>query len=705
MASDALFDVVDMVVNRPTRFSRLTQEEKQAHEERMAALLAMDDVGEEEDPFQDDDDVEADNDYVPEDASDAEQELELEEDEDEDEGALDEEEEDLGMVRLEEIEAVQAAVPVDRMPAGEYYSCKDGFIWTHEPPPPGRPQSHNIVVAARQGPIRSFLANPMAIFKQIVTPEMVNIIVRQTNRKAKDIIDNWNWNHSASKPKVWEPTNEKEMYAFFGLLLYSGLFKTNTQPTKELWAPYHFDLFKATMSLKRYNILLRYIRFDDGTTRAQRLLTSKSAAIDDIWLMMSANLERAYVPGANLTVDEQLFPFRGRTRFTQYIPSKPAKYGIKIWWICDAKSHYPLKGRIYTGKLEGAVRDINQGERVVLSLVQKYNNSGRTIYCDNFFTTFKLATNLMELKLAIVGTVRANKRFVPSDFRKSKTRPVFETLFGFHMDRYALCSYVPKKDKAVILLSTEHYTRAVDENTEARKPHQILDYNANKAGVDTMDQMVGGYTCKRGTNRWPLALFYNILDVSGLASFIIYDSLVPSKKSDKRRAFMVNLCHQLAIPHMEDRAMKPLVTRFPNIKRAMEKFNVIVSKQTKNQTSILVSNSLLLVLFFYLHRYQMLLLQPQLRTLQTNHQQRYPAVIVHGAQKTRPRKPAAKHSIHVMFATNTCVPSMVPSSVHAIATTVLPQPWQINVYHTHTYTYYVIFFIFTCHILHGIQIK
>lgn len=178
------------------------------------------------------------------------------------------------------------------------------------------------------------------------------------------------------------------------------------------------------MSSIRFNILLRYIRFDNGNTRPQRAQMSKTAAIDDMWLMLNSNLARLYTPGANLTVDEQLFPYRGRTPFTQYIPSKPAKYGIKVWWICDSKTHYPLKGMIYGGKLANEQREVNQGERVVLELIGAYRTTRRTIYCDNFFTTLNLAEVLIENQLAIVGTVRSNKRFVPQEFKKDRNRPV-----------------------------------------------------------------------------------------------------------------------------------------------------------------------------------------------------------------------------------------------------------------------------------------
>lgn len=72
-------------------------------------------------------------------------------------------------------------------------------------------------------------------------------------------------------------------------------------------------------------------------------------------------------------------------------------------------------------------------------------------------------------------------------------------------------------------------------------------------------------------------MFYNVLDVAGLASFIVYDSLMARKQSDKRRKFLTELAIQLVTPHMELRAMIPHVARYPRIKQAMAKFSVIVS--------------------------------------------------------------------------------------------------------------------------------
>ena len=39
-------------------------------------------------------------------------------------------------------------------------------------------------------------------------------------------------------------------------------------------------------------------------------------------------------------------------------------------------------------------------------------------------------------------------------------------------------------------------------------------YNQTKAGVDTLDQVIRFYSVRRRTRRWPLVIFYNILDIA-----------------------------------------------------------------------------------------------------------------------------------------------------------------------------------------------
>ena len=98
-----------------------------------------------------------------------------------------------------------------------------------------------------------------------------------------------------------------------------------------MWKSDPLPLLRAAMSRDRLKMMLRFIRFENKNTRAERVHTDKAAPIRDIWIMFNRNLEKPFKPYECITIDEKLFPFRGHTEFTQYIPSKPAKYGITVY--------------------------------------------------------------------------------------------------------------------------------------------------------------------------------------------------------------------------------------------------------------------------------------------------------------------------------------------------------------------------------------
>ncbi|GFS69276.1 HTH La-type RNA-binding domain-containing protein [Trichonephila clavipes] len=54
-------------------------------------------------------------------------------------------------------------------------------------------------------------------------------------------------------------------------------------------------------------------------------------------------------------------------------------------------------------------------------------------------------------------------------------------------------------------------------------PETISFYNSRKFGVDIADQMVRKYSVEAGTRRWwPIFAFYNIIDLAGINSWILY---------------------------------------------------------------------------------------------------------------------------------------------------------------------------------------
>ena len=131
--------------------------------------------------------------------------------------------------------------------------------------------------------------------------------------------------------------------------------------------------------------------------------------------------------------------------------------------MCDSSSSYPINGQIYRGKATSGEREKNVGEGVVKDLcVNLFHGSGRNIVCHNFFTGFNLAKSLMmDYNLSMLGTVNKGRKFVPPQFVTPKGREVESTIFGFS-NNITMCYYVPKKTKAVLVLSTMHYTPEVE---------------------------------------------------------------------------------------------------------------------------------------------------------------------------------------------------------------------------------------------------
>ena len=106
------------------------------------------------------------------------------------------------------------------------------------------------------------------------------------------------------------------------------------------------------MSRNDFTEILRFIRFDKRNERSQRLQTDKFALVSTVWDKFIENSQNSFKPGAFITVDEQLFPTKARCRFTQYMPNKPNKFGIKFWLASDVETKYVANGFPYLGKDE-----------------------------------------------------------------------------------------------------------------------------------------------------------------------------------------------------------------------------------------------------------------------------------------------------------------------------------------------------------------
>lgn len=411
------------------------------------------------------------------------------------------------------------------------YYGKNKYKWSAEPfVSRSRTMKHNIVtqLPGLRPVAKQHLQNyptTAGCWNLLFQDNILDIIVQWTNKK----IESQRASYSNERNSWIHNTDIVEMKAFLGLLIYTSVFKSNSENIENIFATDGTgrDVFRCVMSQKRFAFLLISLRFDNPADRIERRMEDPAAPVSEIFNMFVQNCQDAYSVSVSTCIDEMLIPFRGRCKFKVYMPNKPAKYGIKVMCLTDARNHYFYNGYIYTGRdsdgqgLSDSDRKFSKPTQSVLRLTRPIYGTNKNVTADNWFSSIQLIDVLLERKLTYVGTLKKNKREIPPQFLPSKSREVGSTLYGF-TNKITILSHVPKKAKAVILVSSMHHTRCTDE--DVGKPEIIAYYNRTKGGVDTLDEKCSKFSSSRRTRRWPMAFFFQMLDISVANAHIIYTS-------------------------------------------------------------------------------------------------------------------------------------------------------------------------------------
>ena len=164
--------------------------------------------------------------------------------------------------------------------------------------------------------------------------------------------------------------------------------------------------------------------------------TFKGYKVRDLSRMLLSNWRLVYIPSRVVAVDECLIPFKGRTKFLQYIPSKPHKWGIKAWCLSESGTGHVLNWSLYTGSLPADNTHITATHRVVMSLTEPLLNKGHHVYMDNFFSSPALYKELAEKVLVRV------ELFVPTELEYPKLlkQPILRLVHQFLTERITSCS-------------------------------------------------------------------------------------------------------------------------------------------------------------------------------------------------------------------------------------------------------------------------
>ena len=134
----------------------------------------------------------------------------------------------------------------------------------------------------------------------------------------------------------------------------------------------------------------------------------------------------------------------------------------EIWVMYDCATKYMMNAKVYLGKGNSEVAS-GLASDVVCTLLQPFSGQdrgGRNVTTGNFFTSVDLENQLKNKKLTLFGAMKQNKREIPQEFNPARQRDENSSIFGFTKE-LTLVSYVSKKNKSVVLLSSLHHDSAI----------------------------------------------------------------------------------------------------------------------------------------------------------------------------------------------------------------------------------------------------
>ena len=218
---------------------------------------------------------------------------------------------------------------------GENLLSPNGLLYTTRSIP-ARRRIRNVLTQSSRGIATP--QNELESFEHFLSEGILRTIFMHTSRKVREI------HRSISRPRIAKIFSTDELEAGLAIILRAGSDIDNFTELANLWIPADSKPFySAVLSLCPMQFLLRCIRFANLHTREERKTLNKFATVSEVWEIFLKNIRRVYIPNESITVDEQLVGYRGRIPGRTYMPSKPCKYGLKIFWACESSTGYALK--------------------------------------------------------------------------------------------------------------------------------------------------------------------------------------------------------------------------------------------------------------------------------------------------------------------------------------------------------------------------
>lgn len=388
------------------------------------------------------------------------------------------------------------------------------------------------------------LDTPYKCFMHYFTPDFLQKIVDESNL--------YSVQENVANPITITVADLKK---YIGCLLFMSV--QHFQSVRSCWHDkFGYPPIKSTMSINRFEVIRSVLHFNNN----EHHLPKEHPDHDRLHKIRPVidHLNKAFssIPvDQRLSIDEQMCATKISHFLKQYLPNKPHKWGYKLFVLCSLMG-YAYRFEVYSGQNNTKDKpadepDLGITNNVVLRLARvvprKHNH---VIYFDNFYTSLPLAYYLSKQGIHCVGTVQQNR--LPncrlpdkkSLMKTSVLRGTYEEKVAHH-DGVDFSATVWKDNKVVTLLSTyvgaepagkvQRFDKKLKQKIDVPCPKVVQEYNMHMGGVDLMDSYLGRYRIRVKSKKWYMRLFYHLLDLAVINSWVIFKKNMTAKGTPKKQ--------------------------------------------------------------------------------------------------------------------------------------------------------------------------
>ena len=385
--------------------------------------------------------------------------------------------------------------------------------------------------------LRGGMTTELEFFRLFFTTEMTKSVVAHTNSYAFMRLVAGGFTSYTTGEGAWQTTTEDEINHLIAIMIYFGLVHVDTAVEK-YWSTktlYHGLWARKILSRRRYKALMAFLHVVDP---AEEIANNKLRKVEEFLASFKERCRMLYQPHQNIAVDERMVKSKHRSGIRQYMKNKPTKWGIKLWVLADSSNGYTIDFNVYIGKSQHEAPSQNGlGYDVVMKLVNPYLGQGYHIYFDNFFTSPKLVQHLFMNGTPSSGTCKINREGFPKSMKDVKVwaRKLERGSMRWARESNVLIlqwidnrpvSLITSIDSANDKKDVERRTKTkgVFEKVNVSQPYAFHRYNQYMNAVDRSDQMLACHNINRKCYRWWKTLFYHLIDMAIVNSFLLFQS-------------------------------------------------------------------------------------------------------------------------------------------------------------------------------------